>query len=55
VITIQGLSAAPGTNDWYTARFQSLVAYCITQGIPVITMDNLYQLQSGSIIIPAAQ
>ncbi len=55
VITIQGLSASPSTNDWYIARFQSLVAYCIAQGIPVITMDDLYQLQSGSVTIPGAR
>ena len=54
VITIQGLSASPGTYDWYIARFQSLVAYCISQGIPIITMDDLYQLQSSDITIPVA-
>lgn len=53
VITIQGLSNAPGTYDWYITRFQSLVNYCInTVHIPIITMDELYQLQSGPIIIP---
>lgn len=54
VITIQGLSASPSSNDWYIARFQSLVSYCISQGIPIITMDNLYQLQSSDTVIPAA-
>jgi len=34
VITIQGLSTSPGQNDWYIARFQDLVDYCISQGIP---------------------
>ena len=48
VITIRGLSVAPGANDWYIARFQSLVNYCILQGIPIITMEDLYRLQSGS-------
>jgi peptidoglycan/xylan/chitin deacetylase (PgdA/CDA1 family) len=55
VINIQGLSTAPGANDWYIARFQSLVNYCISQGIPIITMDDLYRLQSGSITIPLAR
>jgi hypothetical protein len=55
VITIQGLSASPTTNDWYISRFQSLVNYCISQGIPIITMDDLYDLQSGDITIPAAK
>jgi peptidoglycan/xylan/chitin deacetylase (PgdA/CDA1 family) len=54
VITLQGLSASPGTSDWYIARFQSLVAYCISQGIPIITMDDLYRLQSENITIPVA-
>jgi peptidoglycan/xylan/chitin deacetylase (PgdA/CDA1 family) len=52
VISIQGLTASPGTNDWYIARFQSLVNYCIQQGVPIITMDDLYQLQSVGITIP---
>jgi peptidoglycan/xylan/chitin deacetylase (PgdA/CDA1 family) len=52
VITIQGLSASPGQTDWYIARFQDLVDYCISQGIPIITMDDLYRLQSGGITIP---
>ena len=54
VITLQGLSASPGTSDWYITRFQSLINYCITQGIPIITMDDLYKLQSGPITIPEA-
>ena len=54
VITIQGLSASPGTSDWYIARFQSLISYCISQGIPIITMDDLYRLQSAPITIPIA-
>jgi hypothetical protein len=55
VIKLEGLSASPGTSDWYIARFQSLVDYCITQGIPIITMDDLYQLESADITIPIAQ
>jgi peptidoglycan/xylan/chitin deacetylase (PgdA/CDA1 family) len=55
VITIQGLSASPTTNDWYISRFQSLINYCISQGIPIITMDDLYRLQSGGITIPLAR
>jgi len=54
VIKLEGLSASPGTSDWYIARFQSLVNYCIAQGIPIITMDDLYKLQSGPITIPIA-
>ena len=54
VITLQGLSASPASTDWYIDRFQSLINYCITQGIPIITMDDLYKLQSGPITIPVA-
>ncbi len=54
VIKLEGLSASPSTSDWYISRFQSLVNYCIAQGIPVITMDDLYKLQFGSITIPGA-
>jgi len=55
VITLHGISAAPGSSDWYIDSFRSLVDYCIQQGIPVLTMDDLYQLQSGSISIPGAR
>ena len=54
VLTFQGLSNSPGSNDWYISRFQALVNYCISTNIniPIITMDDLYNLQSGPIIIP---
>jgi peptidoglycan/xylan/chitin deacetylase (PgdA/CDA1 family) len=52
VITFQDITPTPTANDWYTSRFKSLVDYCISQGIPIITMDDLYRLQSGSINIP---
>jgi peptidoglycan/xylan/chitin deacetylase (PgdA/CDA1 family) len=55
VITLNGISATPGTADWYLTNFQALVDYCISQGVPIITMDDLYQLQSGDITIPAAR
>jgi uncharacterized repeat protein (TIGR02543 family) len=55
VITMHGISASPGTNDWYIDRFQGLVDYCIQQGIPILTMDDLYRLQSGDITIPVAR
>ena len=54
VITIQGLSNSPVSSDWYISRFQSLVEYCISQGVPIITMDDLFQLQSGDVTIPDA-
>jgi len=55
VLNFHDISASPTTSGWYTDRFRSLVDYCITQGIPIITMDDLYQLQSGSIAIPVSQ
>jgi hypothetical protein len=54
VLTLHDISAAPTSNGWYTSSFQSLVDYVISQGIPVLTMDDLYQLQSGPITIPVA-
>jgi peptidoglycan/xylan/chitin deacetylase (PgdA/CDA1 family) len=48
------LSDSPGASDWYSDRFRSLVDYCIAQNVPIITMDDLCQLQSGPISIPKA-
>ena len=36
----------------YIDLFQDLVDYIISQGVPVLTMDELYRLQSGDITIP---
>ena len=55
VITLYGLSASPTGSNWYVDRFQALVDYCIQQGITIITMDDLYRLQSGSVSIPGAR
>ncbi len=55
VIKLEGLSASPASTDWYIARFKSLIDYCIAQGIPIITMDDLYKLQSSDITIPGAR
>jgi peptidoglycan/xylan/chitin deacetylase (PgdA/CDA1 family) len=53
VITLYGLSTSPANGtDWYVDRFQALINYCIQQGVPIITMDDLYRLQSGNITIP---
>ena len=54
VLTLHDISASPSTSGWYLSSFQSLVDYCITQGIPIITMDDLNKLQSGNITIPVA-
>jgi peptidoglycan/xylan/chitin deacetylase (PgdA/CDA1 family) len=54
-LVFHGISATPGTNDWNIDRFQSLVNYCIQQGIPIITMDDLYRLQSGGVSIPGVR
>jgi uncharacterized repeat protein (TIGR02543 family) len=55
VLTFHDLSAYPSNDDaWYIDRFQSMVNYCIRQEIPIITMDDLYRLQSSAITIPVA-
>jgi uncharacterized repeat protein (TIGR02543 family) len=54
VITFHDITAYPKNYDWYIDRFQSLVNYCIQQEIPIITMDDLYRLQSSAITIPVA-
>ena len=54
VLTFQDISTAPTSSGWYIDRFQSLLNYCISQNMPIITMDDLFRLQSGSIVIPIA-
>jgi uncharacterized repeat protein (TIGR02543 family) len=54
VLTFHDISAYPIDNGWYIDRFQSLVNYCIQQEIPILTMDDLYRLQSSAITIPVA-
>jgi peptidoglycan/xylan/chitin deacetylase (PgdA/CDA1 family) len=54
VITFHDISTSPTGNGWYIDRFQAFVDYCIQQGIPFLTMDDLYRLQSESIRIPSA-
>ena len=57
VIVFHDISAdpAPDSNDWSIGNFQSLVDYSIQQGVPIITMDDLYWLQYGIITIPGAR
>jgi peptidoglycan/xylan/chitin deacetylase (PgdA/CDA1 family) len=56
VVTLYGLSASPTNGtDWYIDRFQALINYCIKKGVSIITMDDLYRLQSGSVVIPGAR
>jgi uncharacterized repeat protein (TIGR02543 family) len=52
VLTLHDISANPSTSGWYTDLFQNLVDYIISQGVPILTMDELYLLQSGNIRIP---
>ena len=52
VLTLHDISASPSTSGWYLSSFQSLVDYCITQGIPIITMDDLDRLETENITIP---
>ncbi len=57
VIVFHVISAnpAPDSDDWSIDNFQSLVDYGIQQGVPIITMDDLYWLQYGSVTIPGAR
>lgn len=53
LLLIHGLAATePPANSWYTDRFQSVAEYVTAKGVPCLTMDDIYQLQSGSISIP---
>jgi peptidoglycan/xylan/chitin deacetylase (PgdA/CDA1 family) len=54
ILYFHGISDTPGAGDWYADRFRSLVDYAITQGVPIITIDDLYNLQTRSISIPMA-
>ena len=55
VLTLHDISSSPTSVGWYTDRLQSLVDYCIQQGVAILTMDDLYRLQSGDITIPGAR
>jgi len=55
VLTFHDISASPTAAGWYANQFQSLVDYLISQDVVFITMDDLYQLQSGSVGIPITQ
>ena len=50
-----GLSATPVAGEWAISSFQGMVDYAIAQGVPLITMHDLYLLQSGPIRIPRAR
>jgi peptidoglycan/xylan/chitin deacetylase (PgdA/CDA1 family) len=49
---IHDLIDSPASIDWTPADFRSLVDYVVQQGIPCITIDDLYKLQSGPVSIP---
>ncbi len=55
VLTFHDIGTSPTATGWYVDRFRSLVDYLISQDIPIITMDDLYQLQSGGIGIPVPE
>ena len=52
VLTFHDIGTSPTSSGWYVDRFRSLVDYLISQDIPIITMDDLYRLQSGDIGSP---
>jgi hypothetical protein len=54
VLTFHDIGISPTSNGWYIDRFQSVVTYCMQQSIPILTMDDLYRVQSNPILIPLA-
>ena len=52
VLTLHDISESPSSYGWYKQLFQDLVDSIISQGVPILTMDELYRLQSGNIRIP---
>ena len=52
VLLLHDISENPTANGWYTDRFQNLVDYIISKGVPILTMDELIRLQSGNIRVP---
>ena len=54
VLTLHDISANPTSSGMYIDPFQDMVDYIIAQGVPIITMDDLYRLQSSDITIPQA-
>jgi hypothetical protein len=44
--------AAAGINQWATTDFQALVDYVVASGLPCLTNNDFYQLQSGPVDIP---
>jgi hypothetical protein len=55
VLTFHDISTSPTADGWYVDQFKSLVDYLISQDVVFITMDDLYQLQSGSVGIPITE
>lgn len=55
VFVLHGLADTADDDNWPIADFQALVDYCIRRGIPILTMDDLYRLQSEDITIPGAR
>ena len=44
--------SSPGVNQWTQANYDALVNYIVNQGVPIITRHDMYQLQSGDVLIP---
>ena len=54
ILTLHDISDNPTASGWYIDRYRAFVDYLISKGVPVITMDDLYKLQSRAITIPRA-
>lgn len=42
------------TSEWNIGDFEDLIDYAVQVGIPFVTIDDLYNLQFGSVTIPRA-
>ncbi len=52
ILVLHDISDNPTNAGWYPNLFKQYIDYLVAQGVPVITMDDLYRLQSGDITIP---
>ena len=53
VLTLHDIATSPTDSGWYPDQFKAMVDYIISQGIPILTMDDLNRIQSEGIYIPA--
>jgi peptidoglycan/xylan/chitin deacetylase (PgdA/CDA1 family) len=45
-------AAAAGSSQWATADFEDLIDYIIAYDMPFLTINDYYQLQTSSVLVP---